>query len=192
MTAQHEHVEYGTVYTYDEYRKLEESSLERHEYHGGRIYLMSGGTSAHSRIKVNLIAELERQVRGPCVVYDADMLVRQSERDASYPDASVTCDERDQEPDLQEIASPRLVVEVLSSSTVAYDLTTKLDLWQGMPSLEAILYIDSRAWCPAWLWLRGPGGDWRESRPDELIDIVPLDLKLDLADLYRGSGRERQ
>jgi Uma2 family endonuclease len=45
-------------YTLDEYLALERQSPIKHEYVGGRIYAMAGGTPAHNEIGANVIMHL--------------------------------------------------------------------------------------------------------------------------------------
>ena len=44
-------------HTLAEYRSLEETAVERHEYHDGEIVAMTGGTFAHSAIAGNIYAK---------------------------------------------------------------------------------------------------------------------------------------
>jgi Uma2 family endonuclease len=58
-------------------------------------------------------------------VFNSDVRVKIQESEKYvYPDASVTCDSRDRETP-QYIAYPRLIIEVLSPRTEAYDSSTK-------------------------------------------------------------------
>jgi Uma2 family endonuclease len=112
--------------TVDEWRKLERTSHDiKHEYIDGQVYAMSGGSLAHGRIGSNTVRTLEDALTtagNPCDVYNSDVAVRLSPRRYTYPDASVTCDERDRStPDKTDVQAPCVIVEVLSDSTEAYD-----------------------------------------------------------------------
>src|SRR6185312_1994269 len=53
--------EYGygrRTYTIEEYLELEETTREKHEYHKGEIYLMSGVRADHNIIQMTMIAEI--------------------------------------------------------------------------------------------------------------------------------------
>ena len=122
----------------DEWRELERTSHDiKHEYIDGRVYAMSAGSLARSCIALNVCSALERALLAagkPCSVYNSDAAVRLSSRRYTYPDASVTCDERDQPtPDKTEIQSPLVIVEVLSTSTEAYDRGEKFGYYQPGP-----------------------------------------------------------
>src|SRR5438034_11080293 len=108
----------------DEWRELERHSHDiKHEYINGQVYAMAGGSRAHGRISSNAVRTLEDALADkPCNVYNSDVSVRLSKTRSTYPDVSVTCDERDQPtPDEIEVRFPRIIVEVLSDSTEAYD-----------------------------------------------------------------------
>jgi Uma2 family endonuclease len=106
----------------DEYLQLEADSPIKHEYIDGEVYAMAGASDTHVTIALNLAALLRSHVRGSgCRVYIADMKARIEARDRFYyPDVMVTCDPRDQATATYK-RFPKLVVEVLSDSTEAFD-----------------------------------------------------------------------
>ena len=60
-----------------------------------------------------------------------------------YPDVMVTCDPRDQEtPNYKRF--PKLIVEVLSDSTEAFDRGDKFESYQALESLEEYVLINTR------------------------------------------------
>ena len=96
------------------------------------------------------------------------------------PDVVVTC----VRPEAGYIRSPRLVVEVLSPSTEKDDRTTKLDFYETLPSLEAILLIwqDSRR-----VRLRTRRGDaWIDHNVIDsgTVQIESLGVELTLDEIY--------
>jgi len=84
--------------TPNEYFAWEEGQNSRHEYIGGKVYAMSGGTINHSEIAGNLLAMLKTHLRGSgCKTLNSDARVNiQGSNDYVYPELSVTCDARDQ------------------------------------------------------------------------------------------------
>lgn len=105
----------------EEYLQLDRSSLEtRYEYIDGYVTMLAGETLDHATIGANIISILRCSLRGTsCRVFTSDVRVRISRTRFVYPDASVSCDERDRgQSDI--VQSPRLVVEVLSPSTEGY------------------------------------------------------------------------
>src|SRR5258706_3922084 len=129
----------------EEYLKLDhESQGERYEYIDGYAYLLAGGTADHAKISANMIRELSIALRdSPCSVYTSDLKIRLSERHYVYPDISVSCDTRD-EGTKDFLQFPRLIVEVLSPSTGAYDRSQKFDYYRECPSIEEYVLIETQ------------------------------------------------
>lgn len=109
---------------------------------------MSGGSANHSRIAINVVRELEdaRAAIGRlCYVYNSDMAVRLSSRRYTYPDATVTCEERDQPTgELMTVLALRVIVEVLSDATEAYDRGTKFGLYRACPHVQTYILIATK------------------------------------------------
>jgi len=175
--------------TIDEWRELVRKSHDvKYEYIDGQVYLMSGGTANHARIGSNVVRALEDALgEGPYNVYNSDLSVRLSETRYAFPDASVTCDERDQgEEDM--VQSPRLIVEVLSDSTEAYDRGKKFALYRQCPTIEEYVLIatDHQA---VEVFHRTPEG-WsayhaRLYGSGDTIELTSLKTQFPLAALYR-------
>src|SRR5207249_4285796 len=113
-------------YTLEEYLASEEASEWKHEFHDGEILAMSGSSPEHSLISANAIAALHVQLAGkPCRVYTSDLKLSINARArVCYPDASIICaplqfDPQDAKRRL--VINPRVIVEVLSPTTEAYD-----------------------------------------------------------------------
>jgi Uma2 family endonuclease len=130
----------------EEYFELEENDPDtRYEYIDGYVYMMSGGSANHAAIGGNIYALLKNLLRGSsCRVYNSDVKLRVSEKRYFHPDVTVTCDPRDRGT-TDFILSPRLIVEVLSPSTEAYDRGRKLQCYLALPSIEQYLLVDSRS-----------------------------------------------
>jgi Uma2 family endonuclease len=72
----------------------------------------------------------------------ADMKLRpQTRDDFFYPDVFVTCAESDRADPLVK-REPRLIVEVLSPSTAAYDRGEKFARYRAAGSLQEMVFID--------------------------------------------------
>ena len=137
--------QHGPLFTRDEYEEFEEHASERHEYHGGYVYAMSGGTLNHSQISGNVYALVRAAVRGgACKAFTDAVRVRATASDEVYPDVSVTCDPRDLADMRRRVIDyPMLVIEVLSPSTAQYDQNGKFDLYRQIPTLREYALIDS-------------------------------------------------
>lgn len=128
-----------------EYLALEAESPIKHEYIDGEAYAMAGASDAHVTIAGNVFALLRNHVRGSgCRVYIADMKARIEARNCFYyPDVMVTCDERDRENDTYK-CFPKLIIEVLSDSTEAFDRGDKFADYQTLETLEEYVLINTR------------------------------------------------
>lgn len=131
--------------TPDDYLQLETESPVKHEYIDGQVYAMAGASDSHVTIALNLATLLRSHVRGTgCRVYISDMKARVEARNRFYyPDVMVTCDPRDQETaDYKRF--PKLIVEVLSESTEAFDRGDKFADYQTLESLQEYVLINTR------------------------------------------------
>ena len=127
------------------YLQLEQQSQTKQEYINGAVYAMAGASDAHVTIAGNLFARLLSHLRGGgCRVYIADMKVRILDRNCFYyPDVMVTCNPQDQTtPTYKQF--PKLIVEVLSDSTEAFDRGDKFADYQTLESLEEYVLINTR------------------------------------------------
>ncbi len=131
--------------TLDDYLQLEAQSPVKHEYIDGEAYAMAGASDVHVTIAGNLFALLRSHVRGTgCRVYIADMKAQIEARNRFYyPDVMVTCDSRDQETSDYK-RYPKLIVEVLSDSTEAFDRGDKFADYQTLESLQEYVLINTR------------------------------------------------
>jgi Uma2 family endonuclease len=176
-----------TYLTPEEYLQLEESSPVKHEYINGYVYAMAGASDPHVTIALNLATLLRSHVRGSgCRVYIADMKARIEELNRYYyPDVMVTCDQRDQETSTYK-RFPRLIVEVLSSSTEAFDRGDKFADYQAIDTLEEYVLINTkrqRVEC----FKRGDNGLWilqSYTEQDKLFRLNSIGFEGAIADLY--------
>jgi Uma2 family endonuclease len=133
-------------FTPEEYFSWEEQQLVRHEYIDGQVYAMSGGSIIHSQIASHFNRLLGNHLIGSgCRTLNSDARVNiLASSHYVYPDVSVTCDERDKTTP-QYITYPCLIVEVLSSSTEAYDRGNKFKLYRRNPCLQEYVLVSSEA-----------------------------------------------
>lgn len=131
-------------FTPAEYFVWEEQQLERHELIDGRVYAMSGGTQNHSAIAINFLLLIRSHLRGSkCRVFNSDLKVNiLHTSNYTYPDLSLTCDERDRENALY-ITYPCLIVEVLSDTTEAYDRGKKFEKYRRNSNLVDYVLVSS-------------------------------------------------
>ena len=128
----------------EDYLAGEKVSPIKHEYRQGEIYAMAGAKKAHVIISVNTATLLRNHVRGSgCITYMADIKVRNDTSNFYYyPDVVVSCDERDKNADEDFIRYPRLIVEVLSPTTAAFDRGDKFADYRTSESLQEYVLIN--------------------------------------------------
>jgi Uma2 family endonuclease len=130
----------------EEYHEIERNSDIKYEYSNGRVYAMAGGSPEHSRIALNLGGALNVHLRGRiCRVFNSDMKVMplENENPTYYPDITVTCNPEDYKRGSSGIRSPRLIIEVLSPSTLLKDRGEKFWAYQACKSCEEYVMISS-------------------------------------------------
>lgn len=174
----------------EEWRKFERTHTdEKYEYIDGQVYLMSGGSLAHSRISSNALRAIEDALSGDsCYVYNSDASVRLSETRYTYPDISVSCDSGDQPTtDKLEVQAARVVVEVLSDSTEGKDRIRKANLYHACPTIQEYVLIATKY--QAVEVQRRAGDDWTIHLfgPGDEVELTSLNIRFPLSIFYRGT-----
>lgn len=183
--------------TLDEWRTLERSSHDlKHEYIDGQVYAMSGGSLSHGRIGSNAVRALEDALAAAgqtCFVYTSDVAVRVSPTRYTYPDASISCDERDQPGrDKTEVVMPRLIVEVLSTGTEAYDRGDKLGYYRACAHIQEYVIVSTRYQGVEVYTRASEAWTYRAYSPGDEIELASIAVRLPVAALYRGANVPEQ
>jgi Uma2 family endonuclease len=173
-----------------EYLRLEEISRVKHEFLLGQVRAMAGGSPDRAAIAVNVSTLLSTQLQGrPCRVFSSDLRVRVTDTGlGTYPDVTVVSGHLEVDPEDargQTVVNPRVVVEVLSPSTEAYDRGEKLSHYKRVASLDEIVIVahDERR---LEVWRRA-GDTWtlEVAQGDAAAKLPSIDCELRLADVYR-------
>ena len=128
--------------TIEEYLRWENEQPDKHEFHRGEIFAMVGARRVHGRVVSNLARALGNVLHGsPCQVFSDGMKVQPAADTILYPDIFVTCDAADLRTEMI-FRAPKLVVEVLSPSTQAYDRSQKFALYRLLASLQEYALVD--------------------------------------------------
>ncbi|HEX9918143.1 MAG TPA: Uma2 family endonuclease [Pyrinomonadaceae bacterium] len=132
-------------YTLEEYFALELASEEKYEFWNGEVFCMSGASLAHNRIVMNLGTEAQMQLRGGgCQVFPADLRIKvPSYPPYRYPDLTALCGQPEIERmgGLDMLVNPALIVEVLSSSTEAFDRGDKFTYYKSIASFSEYILV---------------------------------------------------
>lgn len=172
----------------EEYLSIEQLSPIRHEYLRGLVYAMAGGSDNHDRIAFNLLKIIDNHLGDStdCRFHSGNVKVNYQAEFYYYPDAFVTCDPRDRE-DRYIKRYPKLIVEVLSPSTEAFDREGKFNDYAQLDSLEEYVLIsqtEQRVECRR----RRSANAWETvvyQRGDDVM-LSSINLELPIAALYRG------
>lgn len=174
--------------TVADYLEGEAHSSVKHEYLGGTVHAMSGGTNRHGIIAGNAFGLLFNQLRGKsCQPFNSDTKVRIELPDHTrfyYPDAMVVCHPNPLSDCYQE--HPVVVIEVLSESTRRTDMGEKRDAYLAIPSLKLLLLVEPDAASVTAYRRRTEGGFATEHHcgMDGVIPLPEIGATLELAALY--------
>ena len=170
-----------------DYLTFERDGETRHEWVGGEIFAMTGGSARHNRISLRLGSRLlpAAEAEG-CRAYVADMKVVTADF-GYYPDVMVVCDP--EMPGEYHEERPCLVAEVLSPSTADRDRREKKNVYMAIPSLLHLLLIREDD-MQIEHFFRVPDGPWQHHQLGPYDDIVLgcPDLQFPVMELYVGLG----
>ena len=173
----------------EDYLAGEVSALCKHEYLGGVVYAMAGGSNAHSAIAANVLGSLHAQLRGKrCRPFNSDAKVRiqlPTHTRFYYPDVMIVCQPGPPEAQFQD--APVVIVEVASESTHRIDQQEKREAYLQIATLQSYILLEQER-PVASVWRRTDQGFVTE-RHEGLAAIIALpsiDGRLVLADAYEG------
>jgi Uma2 family endonuclease len=164
-------------YTPQQYLEIERAAPSKSEYLDGAIYAMAGASEQHNLIVANLVGELRAGLKGrPCRTYPSDMKVEVGPKGLfAYPDVSVVCGQprfHDEVRDM--LLNPKLIVEVLSPSTEAYDRGAKFAQYRKIASLTDFLLVSADN-VHVEHFARQPNGQWLLSEIYVLVEFETTD-----------------
>ena len=173
-----------------DYLAFDNASLLRHEYLGGNVYALTGGSMRHNRIAGNVYAWLLKQLDGsPCQVFINDMKLHVQAADSVYyPDVLVHCG-GGTAGDAKVVTHAALIVEVLSDSTEQIDPREKRVAYQRLADLRAY-WVVSQSEQHIEVHQRDAHGSWtlRSCQPGDVLDTAGLTPQpLSMAEVYAGT-----
>jgi Uma2 family endonuclease len=175
--------------TPDEYLAWERAQTEKHDYFRGEIFAMSGASLRHNRLSLRIAGRLESALSGgPCDTFVSDQRVAIDDAHYVYPDVVVACRPHQLKPGrMDTLTQPRVVIEVLSPSTEAYDRGPKLTGYLAIPSLQNLVLVSQRERRLEVYTRESDGGFHYESYGAGSIARLPsIDVFVPLDELYTG------
>jgi len=176
--------------TVKEYLDLDQSSPDaKYEYIDGIAYdirgpqALAGGTRAHGRIALNIAILCDRLLTGSsCQVFTSDVRVQLSASRYVYPDITISCESADWQDNT--IYDPRVVIEVLSPSTEAYDRGKKFAYYQQLASLQEYVLVSIQRQAVEVFTRTGNGWHYQLYGSGESVHLPGLAISLPLTDVY--------
>ncbi|MEP6970800.1 MAG: Uma2 family endonuclease [Betaproteobacteria bacterium] len=174
------------IFTAADYLTWEAAQPERHEFIDGEVFAMAGAEDRHVTVAGNLYITLRQHLSGsPCRTCMSNMRLRVAAANSYfYPDVLVTRSALDQASAMVK-TQPKLIAEVLSPTTAAYDRGLKFGLYRTLPSLEEYLMVDldTRA---TDCYRKGGDGLWvlHPVARGEAIELASVVLTLTAAQLF--------
>ena len=174
------------VMTAADYLAWESTQEERHEFVGGETFAMAGAEDRHVTVVGNIYMALRQHLSGtPCRTFVTDMRLHVAALgNYFYPDIMVTCSATDLASPMSK-SEPKLIIEVLSPSTAAYDRGLKFSHYRNLPSLQeyVLIDIDTRA---VDSYTLGSDGLWvlHPFAANETVALASVELQVTAAQLF--------
>lgn len=173
--------------TVEEYFRIDEDSYEAcYEYIDGSVRIIPDSTIHHALIGANMCAIIHTALaEQPYSVYPLQMRVQLSPSRYVYPDITVSCDEREQGDD-KTLLYPRLIVEVLSPGTEAYDRSNKLRYYRECPTIQEYMLVDTQQPFIE-VFRREESNFWtyRAFESGDIVELACLDVRFPVSEAYR-------
>ncbi len=179
--------------TFTEFLEMESKSEVRHEFHNGKTTEMPGGTQRHSALTLNVSTFLKigtMRKNKQYYVFSGDIAIYMPPIDKSvYADASVVEGlPWGKNGSVLSVINPKLIVEVLSKSTEAYDKGKKFDNYRLLPSFREYILVHQDEPIIDCYYRKDPSKDvWlyhQISGLDAVIKFQSIGCTVRLKDLY--------
>jgi Uma2 family endonuclease len=177
-------------YTALEYLALEDKAEFKSEFINGEIISMAGASANHNKIALNLCRLLPLVIGAQTYeIFMSDMRLWLPEYGRyTYPDVMVVAGEPafvDQKQ--MELTNPCLIVEILSSSTQAYDHDSKFRQYRSIPSFQEYILVYQNGY-EVDHYVKESEDRWvltTYKGEDAVIKLSSIQLEISLRDLYK-------
>jgi Uma2 family endonuclease len=177
-------------YTPEEYLELEEKADYKNEYRDGEIISMTGGTTNHNKLALNLATGLNVALNDlDYEIYIGDVkLWIPRYREFTYPNVMVI----EGQPvyystNTTIVTNPVLIVEVLSKSTKDYDRGDKFLYYRSIPEFKEYILIDQTKYY-VMQYVKTSENQWiltEYETEDAMINLSSINVELSLKQLYK-------
>lgn len=176
-------------YTPEEYLELEDKAEYKSEYRDGEIIPMTGGTTNHNKIALNLAAALKYGLKKKNYdVYIGDVrLWIPRHRQHTYPDVMVI----EGKPiytnaNTTTVMNPLLIAEVSSKSTSNYDQSDKFLYYRSIPEFKEYILINQYQH-HVMQYVKTDDGKWiftEYGSESDILKMQTVDFEINFQDLY--------
>lgn len=175
------------VLSIEQYLEYDEAADERIEYYNGEVFPIEAGTWNHGMVQHNLHVALDPRIRNsPCRA----LLCRVRVRPDKYlqPDLAIVCGIPQFSDKAETVTNPRVVFEILSKSTQAYDFGEKRRLYLALPSVaEYILVSQTEPLIETFRVVpKGSPMVVTTQGLESPLEIASLGIAIPLAEIYQG------
>ncbi|MCU0541182.1 MAG: Uma2 family endonuclease [Oscillatoriaceae cyanobacterium Prado104] len=176
-------------YTPEEYLALEESAIDKSEYHDGEIIPMTGGTTNHNKIALNFCRKFPLTIQEQnyeTFINDVRLWIPLTRRYV-YPDIMVIQGEPVFHENNQTIVTnPLIIVEVLSNSTKDYDRGGKFLTYRSIPEFREYILIDQYSYHIE-QFAKNSNGKWVLTEYDSeeaVLTLESVEFQMPLREIY--------
>ncbi len=179
--------------SFAEFLEFEQSSEVKHEFHKGKTIEMPGGSQRHSEIAVNISVYIKLCILRKTEefhLYNSDMAIYMPPIDKSvYSDGCVVEGKPiNIDGTKLTIVNPKLIIEVASPSTMAYDRNEKFKNYRLLPAFREYLLVSQNEPTIDHYYLKDPKkGVWlyqQISGLDASIRLQSIGCTLQLKNIY--------
>jgi len=173
----------------EQYLLVERAAEIKHEYHDGKVIVMSGASPAHNDIAYTINRIIAPFLYGKgCKLYGSDFRIHIPEKELfTYPDFSIVCGKAETaEIYTDNLTNPAIIIEILSPSTQDYCRGTKFNLYRSIKTLKEYILIDSSS-VSVESFVRQQENSWNLTEFKQLSDsfvISTIGLSMDVKDIY--------
>ena len=164
----------------------EAAQAERHEFVAGEVFAMAGAEDRHVTVALNIAMALRQHLQGTrCRTFMSAMKLHVAAASSYfYPDLMVTCSAADHASALVK-TEPKLLVEVLSLSTAAYDRGVKFAHFRRIATLQEYLLVDLDTRRTD-LYRKGSDGLWvlHPFEPGQTVQLASVNLEITAEQLF--------
>ena len=171
-----------------EYLTNEATAAQRHEIHLGQVLLTSGGPDAHGILVSALGGLLFAALRGKiCRYLNSEIKVEVLATGSYYyPDVTIACPPNFVNRSAGVIDNPKVIFEVLSPSTEAFDRGAKFRAYEQIPTLNEYVLVDSESVFVE-MYTRQTDETWRRTTyagPAAILKLSSVAVSLSLGELH--------